>query len=88
MRGSILLLPLVTVTGNILAQLVVSVNALVAGPFLCIFIALFGPLVCIFSELLPCVAVGRKPFLYPDFNVVLPVQRNGVVTLCLSFVPI
>ena len=68
-----MLLPLATVTGNILVQLVVGVHALVAGPILCIFIAPFGPLVGIFSELLPCAVVGRKPFLYPDFNVVLPV---------------
>ena len=59
-----------------------------AGPVLSIFISPFGPLVCIFSKLLPCAVVVKKSFLYPDFNIVLPVQRSGVVTLCFSFVPV
>ena len=59
-----------------------------AGPVLGIFVSPFGPLVWVFCKLLPCAVVARKSFLYPDFNIVLPVQRGGVVTLCFSCVPI
>ena len=67
---------------------VVGAGELVVGPIIGVLVAQIGPLFCIYSKFLPCPMVIRESLLYPNFNVVLPVQRSSVVSLSFTFIPL